>query len=137
MKKALLLFLLCSFAWASPPVQGQITLHNDSPYILTASVFANSGEYLGQITLQPGQQKNFTSNLYATNLNRPGRPNVSITPYRIIWQCSGGGVYSMCTDGAAGAYVRANACPGQLVCSPKEEQKGASAGAPAAPPPNK
>lgn len=118
-----------------PPVPGQITLHNDSPHILTASVFTNSGDFLGQITLQPGQQKNFTSNLYATGLNRPGRPDVSITPYRIVWQCPGGGVYSMCTDGAAGAYVRANACPGQLVCSPKKEEK--TAASPSAAPPAK
>lgn len=112
-----------------PPVPGEITLHNDSPHILTASVFAASGDFLGQITLQPGQQKNFTTNLYSTNLNRPGRPDVSITPYRVIWQCSEGGVYSMCTDGSAGAYIRANACPGQLVCTPKKDQKEASGGA--------
>ncbi len=136
MKKALLLCLLLSSLWAMPPVPGQITLHNDSPHILTASVFAASGEYLGQITLQPGQQKNFTTNLYATNLNRPGRPEVSITPYRIIWQCSGGGVYSMCTDGAAGAYVRANSCQGQLFCSPKKGEKEPSQAA-SPPPPNK
>lgn len=119
--------------FATPPVQGQIILHNDSPYILTASVFTATGDYLGQITLQAGQQKNFTTNLYSTELNRPGRPDVSITPYRVIWQCASGGVYSMCTDGSAGSYVRATACPGQLYCTPKKEPN-ASAGATQPPP---
>jgi hypothetical protein len=96
---------------------------NDSPYILTASVYSQSGEYLGQITLQPGEQKNFTTNLYSTNLNRPGFPDTSITPYRIIWTCAGGGVYSMARDGAVGSVIRASECPGQLYCTPKEEQQ--------------
>ena len=124
MKRILFLcFFLAQAALNATTYQGNITLHNDSPYILTASVFTHSGAYLGQVTLQPGQQKNFTSNLSYTNLNRPGYPDVSITPYRIIWQCAGGGIYSMCMDGAAGAFVRASACQGQLFCSPKEDQK--------------
>ena len=126
-----ILFFFQTALWATT-IPGTITLMNDSPFILTASVYTHSGDYLGQITLQPGEQKNFTTNLSSTNLNRPGHPDVSITPYRIVWQCAGGGFYSMCRDGAVGSMVRANECPGQLFCSPKEEQKQQ-----AAPPPKK
>ena len=114
--------LLClhSPLWATQ-IQGTITLMNDAPFILTATVYTQSGDFLGQVTLQPGEQKNFTTNLSSTNLSRPGHSDVSITPYRIIWTCAGGGVYSMCQDGAVGSYVRASSCPGQLYCSPKEE----------------
>lgn len=118
-----LLFFLQAPIWATQ-ISGTITLMNDSPYILTASVYASSGEFLGQTTLQAGEQKNFTSNLTSTGLSRPGHPEVSITPYRIIWTCSGGGVYSMSTEGSVGSYVRASACPGQHICSsPKEEKE--------------
>ncbi len=110
--------------WATQ-IPGTVTLLNDSPYILTASVYTHSGDFLGQVTLQPGEQKNFTSNLSATNLSRPGFPDVSITPYRVIWMCAGGDVYSMCLDGSAGALIQASQCPGQLLCSPKKEQKEA------------
>jgi len=138
----LLFFCFCGFQALSattPPVQGEITLLNDSPYILTASVFTASGDYLGQVSLQPGQQKNFTTNLNYTQLNRPGRPDVSMTPYRIVWQCAGGEVYSMCTDGATGAFVRASACPGILQCAPKKGQPGATPTSPepVAPAPHK
>lgn len=130
-----LLLLWQSAAWCGNTFyKGEITLYNDSPYILSASVFTRSGAYLGQVTLQPGQQKNFVTNINSTSLNRPGYPDVSITPYRIIWQCPGGGIYSMCMDGAVGAFVRASACQGQLFCSPKEEKKPEQG---LAPPPQK
>ncbi len=124
MKRALLIcfLLLQSSLWSVTSFPGEITLVNDSPYILTASVFTNSGAYLGQVTLLPSQQKNFVTNLGSSNLNRPGFPEVSITPYRIIFQCAGGEVYSMCQDGAVGAYVRASSCQGQLQCSPKQRK---------------
>lgn len=108
---------------------GQITLANDSPFILTASVFTHSGEYLGQVILQPGQQKNFVTSLSATSLSRPGYPEVSITPYRVIWQCPGGSFYSMCVDGSVGSYVRANACEGVRHCTPKDRKKPKEPGA--------
>ena len=126
--------MLCCLqsAHAAPQIPGSITLLNDSPYILTATVYTQSGDYLGQITLQPGEQKNFTSNLNSTNLNRPGMSDVSITPYRIVWTCAGGGgVYSTCHDGSVGSFVRANSYPGPLYCSPKEEKQKPAAKIPA------
>lgn len=115
----LLMLIFPMATWAIP---GTITLYNDSPYILTATVYTNSGDYLGQSVLQPGEQKNFTTNLSSTNLERPGFPEVSITPYRILWTCAGGGTYSMCTDGSVGSFVRATFCPGTHFCTPKEKE---------------
>jgi hypothetical protein len=100
---------------------GTLLLMNDSPFILTASVYTQYGEFLGQSTIQSGQQAHITVNLYSTPINRPGAPNFNITPYRIIWQCAGGNIYSMCTDGATSSLIRATLCPGLLVCLKKEE----------------
>ena len=126
-KKICLLFFIAfciiRASLGATQIQGGITLVNDSPFILTATVYTSSGDYLGQVILQPGEQKNYTTNLSSTNLSRPGFPNVSITPYRIVWTCAGGGFYSMCTDGAVGSVIQASLCPGQHYCTPKEEQQ--------------
>lgn len=132
-KRIVLVWALSLSALWATNIPGTITLYNDSPFILTASVYSHSGDFLGQVTLQPGQQKNFVSNLGSTGIDRPGSPEVSITPYRVIWQCASGGYYSMCTDASVGAFVRATYCPGQLHCAPKEEKK--KPGAPPPPPP--
>lgn len=121
--RALFLILCIQTSLWATQIPGTITLLNDSPYILTASVYTHSGEFLGQATLQPGEQKNFTTNFSSTSLNRPGLSDVSITPYRIIWTCGEGTIYSMCRDGSVGSLVRANECPGQLSCSPQKEEK--------------
>ena len=129
--KTIIFLFLFQTSLLATNIPGTITLINDSPFILTAVVYTHSGDYLGEVTLQPGEQKNFTTNLSSTNLNRPGSPDVSITPYRIVWQCAGGGFYSMCRDGAVGSTIRASDCPGQQFCSPKEvpKKKQPSAGA--------
>ena len=120
---ALALILGCVQSLWATNIPGSLTLMNDSPYILTAIVYTHNGRYLGQLTLQPGQQKNFTTNLNYTNIDRPGNSDLSITPYRIVWQCPGGSVYSMARDGATGSFIRASECPGILFCTPKEEKK--------------
>lgn len=102
---------------------GSILLYNDSPFILTATIQASDGTFLGQFSIQPNQQKNFTQNLNPTGYVHPGAPDVSMTPYIVIWQCPSEGYYSMCTGVAPGSLVRANDCPGYRSCNPKQEQK--------------
>lgn len=99
---------------------GTILLYNDSPYILTATIQASDGTFLGEFTVQPKQQKNFTQNLSPTDYEHPGAPAVSLTPYTVIWQCPSEGIYSMCTNVSPGDMVRANSCPGSLFCNPKQ-----------------
>ncbi|MDE3045287.1 MAG: hypothetical protein KGJ02_01390 [Verrucomicrobiota bacterium] len=102
---------------------GSVMLYNDSPFILTATVQASDGSFLGQVSIQPGQQRNFTQNLSYTQYENPGAPDISLTPYTVTWQCASEEFYSMCTFIGPGALVRANDCPGNRVCKPKPEQK--------------
>jgi len=102
---------------------GTIMLMNDSPFILTATIQASDQTYLGQFTIQPGQQRNFTQNLSNTQYTHPGTPDISMSPYIVIWQCASDDIYSMCTAVSPGALVRANECFGYRICRPKQEPK--------------
>ncbi|HLB53028.1 MAG: hypothetical protein A3E80_04330 [Chlamydiae bacterium RIFCSPHIGHO2_12_FULL_49_9] len=119
----MLFFLLLPFLVRAGTDSGSILLYNDTPFILTAIVQASDGTYLGQFSVQPGQQKNFTTNLGPTQYVRPGTPAVSLTPYTVIWQCPSQGFYSMCKTVSPGSLVKANDCPGAHFCAPKQEQK--------------
>lgn len=114
-------FLVPFFAIAGTN-DGSILLYNDSPFILTATIQASDGTYLGQFSIQPNQQKNFTTNLSPTDYKHPGQPDVSLTPYIVVWQCPSEGFYSMCSGVSPGALIKANECPGNRFCSPKQEQ---------------
>src|SRR3989338_5077118 len=85
---------------------GSILLYNDSTYILTATIQASDGTYLGQFSIQPNEQKNFTQNLSPTDYEHPGKPQVSLTPYKVVWQCPSEGVYSICTNVSPGSMVK-------------------------------
>lgn len=102
---------------------GSLFLYNDTPFILTATILASDGSYLGQFSVQPSQQKNFTTNLFPTEYHHPGAPNLSLTPYTVIWQCPSEGYYSMCTQVLPGSLVRANDCPGMHFCNPKKKKE--------------
>ena len=117
---AFLLFFHSSSLWATT-FAGQVTVVNDTSYILTAAIYTAPGDFLGQVTLQPGEQNNFTTNLNGTSINRPGYPNISLTPYRVVWQCAGGDVYGVCDIVSVGSYLRASSCDGQHACNPKKE----------------
>lgn len=118
----MLFFLVPLFTFADPD-DGGIMLQNDSPFILTATIQASDGTFLGQFSIQPKQQVNFTTNLGYTQYNHPGTPSVSLTPYTVIWQCPSEGFYSMCTSVSPGSLCQANQCPGPHFCSPKKENK--------------
>lgn len=116
-------FLLCLLALPlfAGTDDGSILLRNDTTVILTAVIRASDGRYLGQVTLQPGEQKNFTQTLVPTRYVRPPAPDVSMTPYTVIWQCPSEGIYSICDGVSPGAYVNATVCSGSHYCSPKKE----------------
>lgn len=102
---------------------GTLFLHNDTTVILTAVIQASDGSYLGQVSVQPGQQKNFTTNFFTTPYVRPGTPNISLTPYTVTWQCPSEGIYSVCSGVSPGAYLKASLCDGSHFCAPKEKLK--------------
>lgn len=120
MGSKLLLFLLFPFFASAGTTDGSLLLHNDTTMILTAVIQASDGTYLGQFSIQPGQQKNFTTNMFPTTYNRPGSPDISLTPYTVTWQCPSEGIFSMCTNVSPGAYVKATICEGTHFCSPKK-----------------
>jgi hypothetical protein len=124
------IFLMPFFLMAGTN-QGSILLHNDTTVILTAVIQASDGRYLGQFTVQPGQQRNWTTNMAPTGYVRPGTPDISLTPYTVIWQCPSQAIFSMCTGVSPGAYVKATICEGPHFCSPKQELKKEEAAPPA------
>lgn len=102
---------------------GTLLLHNDSTVILTAVIQASDGSYLGQFSVQPGQQRKFTTNMYPAAYLRPGMPDISLTPYTVVWQGPSDELFSMETGVQPGAYVRATWCPGKHYSAPKKELK--------------
>mgnify|MGYP001601985428 CR=1 FL=1 len=123
MRFGLLFFFLFPFLLKASTNQGAILLHNDTTMILTAVIQASDGTNLGQFSVQPGQQRNFTTNMSPTSYVHPGSPDISLTPYTVTWQCPSEGIFSMCTNVSPGAYVKATICDGTRFCSPKKELK--------------
>jgi len=119
----LFIFLLIPLFLKAGTNDGSILLHNDTTMILTAVIQASDGTYLGQFSVQPGQQRNFTTNMSPTGYVHPGAPDISLTPYTVTWQCPSEGIFSMCTNVSPGAYVKATICDGTRFCSPKKEMK--------------
>lgn len=100
-----------------------ITLVNDSPFTLVAEVQGASGILLNQLSIQPGEQIYWVQDFRPSNLDIPGAPDVSITPYRVLWKCANGGFYSTCYVVGPGSMVKASLCSGAHFCKPKEEEK--------------
>lgn len=115
--------ILLGGAYLLASVSGSLYLLNDSPFILVAEVQSADGTALGQISLQPGEQKNAVTELNSTQLNLPNNPEVSSTPYTVIWKCAHGGYYSTCRNASPGALVQASACPGSYYCKPKKKKE--------------
>jgi hypothetical protein len=116
-----LLLLFLPFLLRAGTNDGMIRLHNDTTMILTAIIQGSDGSYLGQFSVQPGQQKNWTTNMTPTQYVHPGTPNISLTPFTVIWQCPSQGIFSMCTGVSPGAYIKATICEGSRFCAPKKE----------------
>ena len=114
---------LAPFLLFASPNTTSVLLLNDSPFILTSTVQASDGSYLGQFTIQPGQQRNFTTNLGPTSFETPGHPDISLTPFSVIWQCPSEGFYGTNTNVAAGSLVRATDSAGPHFCAPKSKPK--------------
>lgn len=123
MRLKVLLFLLLPFLARAGTTDGSILLYNDTTFILTAVIQASDGSYLGQVSVQPGQQRNFTTNMYPTGFVSPGTPDISLTPYTVTWQCPSEGIFSRCVGVQPGSLVRASYCEGPHYCSPKKEEK--------------
>lgn len=121
--RALLFTLFLPLAAMAGTNDGTVLLYNDSIHILSATIVASDGSYLGQFTVQPGQQRNFTQNLSPTVYKRAGTPDISLTPYTVIWQCPSEDVYTQNMVVGPGSMVRANMGYGPMMCKAKQKEE--------------
>ncbi len=121
MRKILWPFFFYLSCFAQNP--GSISLINDSPFILVVVIQSADGRPIAQKTLRPGEQTSSVTNLDPTELDLPGVSGGSYTPYSVVWKCSNGGFYSVCSNVSPGALIRATDCAGSYYCKPKEKEK--------------
>jgi hypothetical protein len=113
-----LLFLGCVFSGALHA--GSVHLINDSPYVLRAVVRGNDGSFLGEQVIEPQNSGDWSDN---SEWDTYQNPEMSQTPYTVIWYCmSGGGDYSITTYVATGSTVFAQSGEGARICNPQQRQ---------------
>lgn len=100
-----------------------LLLINDSPFELTAIVQSANGTFLGQESLQPNEQRQWSTDMNRTDLKDIFDVTESLTPFTVIWKCSYKGYYSICTDISPGATVFAQAGSGTKECLPRPKKK--------------
>ena len=118
--KTSFLFAVLSFSFL---FAGSVMLLNDSPFELTAIVQGADGSYLGQVTIAPGEQNSFVTDLKAVKFESPNIPDVSLTPYTVLWRCPYEGYYSTNTNVAPASLTRASDGSGPKYCAPKPEKE--------------
>ncbi len=112
MKRVYLLILFVALQIGA--FANSLTLFNNSPFTLTATVLAADGTNLGQFTInsQNGAQWSDQYEMAGTSAN----PNASQTPYTVIWYCPEGTEYGINPQQSPGAYVTSGSAQGNLSC---------------------
>ncbi len=117
--RILCVMLITLIMGASSLFANSVTLINTSPFPLDVALYAADGTVLAQYSgLKPQAQKEWSDEHSLTN------PTESQTPYTVIWTCSSGGEYSICTMVYAGSAVLSSQCQGNLICTPKKKTPG-------------
>lgn len=121
MKKTffLILFVVKTFSYS-------LTLINDSPFELTATIQGATGVVLGQETLQPNEQRHWSTDMQTTEVKEIYDANFSLTPFTVVWKCAYKGYYSIITNVSPGATVKAHDGEGSKECTlppKKSDQK--------------
>lgn len=112
MKKLPLLLPLTLFA-------GAITITNDSPYTLTATVFSNANIQLGSMTIGTNESVTWEDTSYGTY-----QPGVINAPYSVIWTCSSGADYGVSYNIGDAATTSAQESAGARYCQEKNPKAG-------------
>jgi hypothetical protein len=101
-------------SWAN-----SVTLLNDTPYRLQATIYDASGTLLGEFTLNPRD-----ATLWSDDYENFGTESqyASQIPYTVNWYCMNGGSYGSCDNVAAGATVTAQSCGGAQECPQQQLQ---------------
>lgn len=98
-------------------------LINDSPFELNAIIHSASGDFLGQGTLQPGEQKQWSSDIGRTKVREIYNSTGSTTPFTVTWQCSYEGVYSVVQNVSPGQVVKSSQGDGSRSCKKKPKKE--------------
>lgn len=119
MKKLFLGFLLLkvqAMLWA-----GDLWVINDSPFQLIAQVYGSTGIF-DQKQLVASEQWHWSDNKAVSGTSTD--PDLSVTPYTVIWYCSkGGNAYGTNTNVAVGSWVRAQTADGAKICPLPKKKK--------------
>lgn len=94
-----------------------LTIYNDSPHPLTATILSAQGKQLKVVTINPQQTAQWDD---------PSLPNTvfSQTPYTVIFECKTGGHFGTFRNVSPGAWVTpSGATGGQGYCKPKQDNK--------------
>ena len=116
-------FLSLVFFWGTLTTAcfgASITIYNDSPYPLIATILSADGKQLKSMQMRPQQNAEWDD---------PSPPNAiySQTPYTVIFECKTGGHFGTYRNVSPGAWVTpSGATGGQGYCKPqKDNQKDA------------
>lgn len=108
------LFCLCS----PHCFGGSITVYNDSPFPLNATILAADGTKKANVHVMPQ---------HTGTWNDPSPPNAvfSQTPYTVVFTCKNGKQFGVYSGASQGSWVTAMSAQGERFCEPekKKEQK--------------
>lgn len=130
MKNILVCFGLLAFCQSG---FSGVYLYNNTSFPLKAKVIAANGITMGEKSIEPQATAYAEDQLgEADPIADPSNSSFhnyknSLTPYQVIWYCSGDGesVYGTCTTVSSGATVMATTCAGPQVCNPPKEAEQA------------
>lgn len=110
MKKLLvmaLLFVQCGL------FANSVSLFNNSPYKLKATIFDASGNVLSESILNVRDATEWSDDYmnFGTENSDLGQ-----MPYSVEWECMNGDAYATCNNVAAGSVVMAQNCQGTQEC---------------------
>lgn len=91
-----------------------VTVFNDSPFVLNATILDATGQIKGKITLAPQHQMKW----------QDSQQNVSTfseTPFTVIFTCSDGTEYGVSNDIPQSSFVSATASNGRHFCKPRKQ----------------
>lgn len=117
--------VLClAFFWTSL-FAGSVTVYNDSPFPLTATIISADGQTKGTVTVEPQHQSTWQE-------PSQGTPVWSETPYTVIFTCKTGKQFGVVSNIGQGSLVTAMQSSGNLYCEPekKDGQQGTQQAAP-------
>ena len=116
-------FFLLFFIACLPLGASSVKLYNDSPYPLQAVIQAADGSKMGEVLVQPNVLMIWNSeNAMAGYHQTTG----SESPFTILWYCTEGEPYSVCSLVGNATMVTAQSCAGTRQCKtpPKKPLEG-------------